>query len=101
MKPKRRPSSALDPQGASGPDGTGRFLDEETRFSGRFSRQVGQTIRDSFRPFSLRTTVYLVVGFGARVFLLATANIAGYWADALCKDGPYCHPVAQVFSGYT
>jgi ABC-type multidrug transport system fused ATPase/permease subunit len=91
-------NAPVDPRA---PAPKGRFLDEEIRFSGRFSRNVARTIRDSFAPFALRTTVYLVVGFFARVFLLATANIAGYWADALCKDGPYCHPVPRLLQGFT
>lgn len=77
----------------------GRFLDEETQFGGRFSRNVARTIGDSFAPFKHRTIALLVTGFFARISLLATANITGYWADSLCTEGPACKAVPAFFQG--
>lgn len=69
----------------------GRFLEEEVRFSGRYSKNVVATIAESFAPYKTLTWLCLGVGIIARLCLLSTANITGYWADSLCKSASFCH----------
>ncbi|MBC7659105.1 MAG: ABC transporter ATP-binding protein [Chitinophagaceae bacterium] len=79
----------------------GRFLEEEVRFTGRYSRNVVATLGESFRPYRALTWTCLGVGVIARLCLLSTANITGYWADSLCKSASFCrkppHPL-DVFN---
>jgi len=82
-------NSAAD--AAKGPGPIGRFIDEEVRFTGRYSKNVVATILESFAPYRVLTWVSLLVGMVARLCLLSTANITGYWADSLCKTGAFCH----------
>ncbi len=77
-----------------------RFLDEEVRFTGRYSRNVLRTLAETFRPYKTLTISSLVVGIIARLCLLSTANISGYWADSLCKNENYCHPVPPMFQRF-
>lgn len=79
----------------------GRFLDDEVRFSGRYSRNVLATLVESFRPYRAMTVICLLVGIIARLCLLSTANITGYWADTLCQNDAYCHEPPAFFQGYS
>ncbi len=78
----------------------GRFLEEEVRFSGRYSRNVLATIAESFAPYKTLTWVSLVIGIIARLCLLSTANITGYWADSLCQSTSFCHEVPAPLSRF-
>ncbi|MES2746392.1 MAG: ABC transporter ATP-binding protein [Bdellovibrionota bacterium] len=77
-----------------------RFLDEEVRFSGRYSKNVVATLAETFRPYRTITIMSLLVGMVARLCLLSTANISGYWADSLCQNAAYCHAPPQIFEGF-
>lgn len=76
----------------------GRFLDDEIRFSGHYSKQVLATLRETFRPYKTLTWISLASGIIARLCLLSTANITGYWADTLCQNEAYCHEVPALFA---
>lgn len=78
----------------------GRFIEEEVRFSGRYSRNVVATIAESFAPYKTLTWICIAVGAVARLCLLSTANITGYWADSLCKSGSFCHKPPAPLDGF-
>lgn len=81
--------------------GKENFIEEEARFSGHFSRNVMATIAESFRPYRWGTYACLIIGIIARLCLLSTANITGYWADSLCTQGEYCHRPPAIFATFT
>jgi ABC-type multidrug transport system fused ATPase/permease subunit len=78
----------------------GRFLEDEVRFSGRYSRNVVATLRETFQPYRKMTMISLLVGMVARICLLSTANISGYWADSLCRNADYCHEPPSMLRGF-
>ncbi len=78
----------------------GRFIDEEVRFTGRYSRNVLATLMETFAPYKILTWSCLLVGMIARLGLLSTANITGYWADSLCENASFCHQPPRFFAGY-
>lgn len=78
-----------------------RFLEDEARFTGHFSRHVMATIAESFKPYKWGTWTCLVIGIVARLCLLSTANITGYWADSLCTSGSYCHEPPAFLASFS
>lgn len=84
----------------SGAAAKGRFLEEEIRFSGRYSKNVVATLAEAFRPYRVLTGICIFVGLIARICLLSTANISGYWADTLCQNAAYCHEPPRLFQGF-
>jgi len=73
------------------------FIEEEKHFSGKYARQVFETIGFAYRPYRALSVFILVIGLFARALLLLNANVMGYWADSLCK-GPLCKPVPSMFA---
>lgn len=77
-----------------------RYIEEDTRFYGKYSKQVFETIWFAFYPMRMRLFLLLAVGVLARFALLSTASIMGVWADSFCK-GEDCKPSPAFFEGYT
>jgi ABC-type multidrug transport system fused ATPase/permease subunit len=76
------------------------FLDEESSFEGKYSRQVFETLFFAYRPFFLRLVLLLSVGFVSRLVLLGNANVIGMWVDTLCREPAVCRPVPEFFAGF-
>lgn len=102
MKPQSQPQDpgarAQNPTMPSARDG--RFLEEEIHFSGRYSRSVYESIALSFRPFRVRVSFLLALGFVGRFLLLYGSIVTGYWADSLCRPPAPCHPVPAFLAGF-
>ena len=77
-----------------------KFIEEDKHFSGRYSKNVFETILFSYKPFLPRLALVLFVGIFARTLLLLNANVMGYWADSLCGNGPACKPLPHFFQGF-
>jgi ABC-type multidrug transport system fused ATPase/permease subunit len=77
-----------------------RYLEDEVRFTGKYSQNVTRTIVETFRPYLKMTWTSLFIGIIARLCLLSTANISGYWADSLCQNDSFCHALPSFFDGY-
>ncbi|MGZ5280208.1 MAG: hypothetical protein ACXWC9_09710, partial [Pseudobdellovibrionaceae bacterium] len=60
------------------------YLDQETRFTGKFNSSVFETLWLAYQPFLSRVIFSLSLGFLGRLCLLANANIIGYWVDSFC-----------------
>jgi ABC-type multidrug transport system fused ATPase/permease subunit len=76
------------------------FLDEESSFQGKYSRQVFETLFCAYRPFLLKLVVLLSIGFVSRLVLLGNANVIGMWVDTLCREPAVCRPVPEFFAGF-
>jgi ABC-type multidrug transport system fused ATPase/permease subunit len=83
---------------------TKRYLDRESTFRGRYSREVFQSLYFSYKPILFKITFYLICGFLGRFFLLANANFIGFWADSYCtrwaSDTSTCHSLPSIFTGF-
>ena len=81
-----------------------RYLDGESIFRGRYSREVFQSLYFAYKPILFKITFYLVCGFLGRLFLLANANLIGFWVDSYCvrwaTDSQTCHSLPAVFHGF-
>lgn len=79
------------------------FLDQETQFRGQYSKEVFSTLYLAYKPFLVRVSIYLFLGFIGRFFMLANANVIGVWVDELCvaQGKANCHPVPAWVSGWT
>lgn len=81
-----------------------RYLDRESTFRGRYSREVFQSLYFSYKPILLKISFYLVCGFLGRLFLLANANLIGFWVDSYClrwaADSGACQSLPEVFTGF-
>lgn len=79
------------PKEASRREVTRKHFDEERYFTGKYAKQVFETIGFAYAPYAKTAVALLVVGVFARAFLLLNANIMGYWADSLCKNQTLAH----------
>ena len=77
-----------------------KFIEDDNHFSGRYSRNVFETVLFSYKPFLPRLCAVLGVGLVARTLLLLTANVMGYWADSLCGNSAACKPEPALFAGF-
>ncbi len=76
------------------------FLSEDATFTGRFQKSVFATIYLAYKGFMMRFIPLLVVGFLARLLLLANANIIGYWVDSFCQTGVNCRKPPVFFAHF-
>jgi ABC-type multidrug transport system fused ATPase/permease subunit len=80
-----------------------RYLENEIEFEGRYKSQVWQSLWEAYAPWRLQMILTLLIGLMARICLVGSANVVGWWIDAQCK-GPQCHLpptfVAQWQSGH-
>lgn len=84
-----------------------RYLDQESNFSGRYSREVFETLYFAYRPVLARIAIYVAAGFVGRFLLLSNANLIGMWVDTYClrlnqASGliAQCRPVPAFFAGF-
>ncbi len=76
------------------------FLDQETSFAGKYSKEVFQTLYFAYRPKFAVMTVLIVIGFAGRILMLSNANLIGVWVDSMCKSPATCRPIPHFFDGY-
>ncbi len=77
------------------------FLDDESSFQGKYSKEVFETLYESYRPVIFRISLVAVFGFIGRILLLANANVIGIWVDTFCHAPAICKPVPDVFRSAT
>ena len=77
-----------------------KFIADEISFTGKFSKNVFETIAKSFAQFKVRVFVLFAIGLIGRFCLLFSANVMGYWADSLCRAPAHCKPIPEFFQGY-
>ena len=59
-----------------------KFLSTEAEFEGAYSKQVFETIIESFKSYKGFLIFLFLVGIIGRVLLLSSANIIGKWVDS-------------------
>jgi ABC-type multidrug transport system fused ATPase/permease subunit len=83
---------------------TQRFNAAETRFQGRYTGKMLDTLAQAYRPYLGRTLLLLLLGFLGRLCLLSNANLIGYWVDSYCQapaaEAGSCRPVPEFFAGW-
>ncbi|MCM2282046.1 MAG: ABC transporter ATP-binding protein/permease [Bdellovibrionaceae bacterium] len=77
------------------------FMQKETRFTGRFSASVFETLRFAYSRYLGRMSVLLFIGFVGRFLLLSNANWIGAWVDTFCQAPAVCRPVPSFLMGLT
>lgn len=77
-----------------------RYIEEDTRFTGKYSKQVFETIWFAFKPLLGKVSILLAIGVAARFALLSTASIMGYWADSFCKPPQECQALPQFLRSF-
>jgi ABC-type multidrug transport system fused ATPase/permease subunit len=87
-------------QAPSPPTKAATFLDEETSFQGRYSKQVFQTLKLSYQPFLGQIAAATGLGFIGRILLLGNANVIGIWVDSFCRAPAPCRPLPHFFQGF-
>jgi ABC-type multidrug transport system fused ATPase/permease subunit len=76
------------------------FLDQETAFRGRYSKEVFETLSHAYRPFFVKSILLLITGFLGRILMLSNANVIGFWVDSFCNPKQMqCKPVPSLFRG--
>ena len=75
-----------------------RLIQSEQRFQGGFERSVFQSLWFAYRPYRGRLLLYFALGLLGRGFLLANANVIGWWIDSLCQ-GEQCRALPKFFVG--
>lgn len=78
------------------------FLDQETRFTGKYAQTVFETLWIAYRPFLPRISLCLACGFLGRMSLLANANVIGYWVDSFCDPASagFCRSSPAIFKNF-
>ena len=77
-----------------------KYLDSESTFQGQYTRDVFETLKFAYSHVSGKIIALLVVGFFGRLFLLANANLIGFWVDTFCRAPATCKPVPGIFAGF-
>ncbi|MEZ0391300.1 MAG: ABC transporter ATP-binding protein [Pseudobdellovibrionaceae bacterium] len=78
------------------------FLDQETRFTGKYQRTVFETLWIAYRPYLPRVIFCLLSGFLGRLAVLANANVIGYWVDSFCdpNESSQCKALPSLFRNF-
>ncbi len=86
----------------STPVKTAAFHDQETKFTGKYSQTVTETLWLAYRPYMGTVIACFFIGLTGRLFLLANANIIGIWVDSLCVStaSSLCKPLPFIFQGF-
>lgn len=63
-----------------------KYLEQEIRFSGKYSNSVFHTVVMSFKAFKKKFIFFFVLGFIGRALLLSNTNLIGKWADTNFKN---------------
>lgn len=81
-----------------------RYLDQESAFRGRYSRDVFESLYFAYKPILWRIAFFVVCGFFGRLFLLANANLIGFWVDSYCSrvmpGAAACRPLPAMLAGF-
>lgn len=84
-----------------------RYLDHESAFRGRYSKDVFESLYFAYRPVFGRIVVLVVCGFLGRLLLLSNTNVVGIWVDTYCSSmangwitQQQCRPVPEFFNGF-
>ncbi len=75
------------------------FHDSESKFTGKYSSSVKDTLWLAYRPALPMIIFCLLCGLVGRMALLANANVIGMWVDSLCKLES-CKPVPVLFQNF-
>ncbi len=76
-----------------------KFIDEEFKFSGKFSKDALATLRQAYTPYIGKCVALLFVGLLGRVLLMSNANLIGLWVDSLCVDPNKCKALPVFAQG--
>lgn len=76
------------------------FHDSESKFTGKYSSSVKNTLWIAYRPYLSMIIFCFFCGLMGRMALLANANIIGIWVDSLCKSET-CKPVPSLFQNFS
>ncbi len=81
---------------------SGNFLSQESRFTGKYSQSVFQTLWIAYKPAIGKIVICLLLGLIGRLALLANANVIGYWVDTFCIPSSHlqCRPVPALFENF-
>jgi ATP-binding cassette, subfamily B, multidrug efflux pump len=77
-----------------------KFIENDKYFSGKYAKNVFQTLRLSFSEYKIRVYFLLALGMLGRLFLLFNTNLMGYWVDSLCRGPQVCRPVPKLLESY-
>lgn len=66
---------------------TGRFLESEVEFQGRYKSQVWESLREAYAPWLMPMVLTLLIGLIARTCLVGSASLVGLWIDSQCSGG--------------
>ncbi len=82
---------------------TQRLIQQESRFSGNFSKSVLTTLKFAYGAHKWWLAFCLLLGFAGRIFLLSNANIIGIWVDHFCtpQGEQQCRALPAFFSSMT
>ncbi len=72
-----------------------RFIEDEAKFSGGYSKNIISTLSQAYAPYKLKCLLLLAIGFLGRVLLMSNANIVGLWVDSMCKSPQICTPLPR------
>ncbi len=75
------------------------FMSVESRFTGRYSREVFETLKFAYSKHLFKIALLLILGFCGRFLLLSNANIIGHWVDTFCRAPVICRPVPALYAG--
>ena len=78
------------------------FLDQESKFTGKYAQTVKDTLWVAYKPFLGTTIACFIVGLTGRLFLLANANVIGIWVDSFCQGTATspCRGIPSLFVGF-
>lgn len=76
-------------------------IEGEVVQKGDFAKTVYQTLYWAYRPFFIKVCICIAMGILGRILLLGNTNVIGYWVDSMCTPPSSCHPVPEVFWGFT
>ncbi len=80
------------------------FLQQESKFTGRYSSTVFDTLWIAYKPYFFSVSVCALLGLLGRLCLLANANLIGYWVDSYCDFSNienHCRPLPVFFQHFT
>lgn len=77
-----------------------KYIEDETKFSGKYSANVLDTLKQAYSPYFLKCVFLLITGFCGRLLLMSNANVIGYWVDSLCRAPSPCQPIPSFFQNY-
>ena len=76
------------------------FLDEESSFHGKYSREMYRTLQYAYQPYYVRVVCLVLIGWCGRFLLLGNTNLIGWWVDSLCQAPSTCQGVPAFLSGF-